>query len=115
MSIARDAADRNFEQGLDIVRRVISRLSCGAKGQSPVRTARATSSCGGLLLNGLIDAVFDKDLFEGLGVELVVELLGFELEFGLEDIDEAIDVVLQDFSGAHDLRAIVLVDQHQVS
>ena len=47
-------------------------------------------------------------------MEPVVELLGFELELGLEDIDEAIDVVLQDFSGAHDLGPIVLVDQHQV-
>ena len=44
----------------------------------------------------------------------VVELLGFEVQLGLEGIDEAIDVVLQDFSGAHDLRPIVFVDQHQV-
>ena len=47
-------------------------------------------------------------------MELVVELLGFEVQLGLEGIDEAIDVVLQDFSGAHHLRPIVFVDQHQV-
>ena len=108
-----DAADRDLQKGVNIL---VGHLLLDLVGERLQALAHGRGHLlrSGLLFDRLVDAVLDKDLLQGSGVKTVRQVAGLDAEFGLENIDQPIDVVLEQLGGAGQLRFVLFVDEHQV-
>ena len=66
-----------------------------------------------LLLDSLIDALLDEDLLQRAGVDPIFDFSLFNPQLGFEDIDEAVDVVLQHLGDGHDTRQVTIDDEER--
>ena len=101
--------DGDLEQGIDVLGSQV--LHPGREGFES-RPDRVVDL---LLLPDLLDALVDpflyEELFQRLRAELRVELLPFDFQFGLEDLQEPARIVLQDFGNGQYAGVAVPDDQ----
>ena len=98
-----DAADRDLEQALHVVKRHVA-AQLGAVRLEALDHGLLHALVRLLLLDALVDALLHEDAVEGAGVEEVVQLREADLQLAAREEHEPVHVLLQDLRDRHQLR-----------